>query len=291
MNVIFANKGIPEVCQSDNGPPFQSHEMSMFARENGYYHKHVTPEWPRANGTVERFNRSMKEAIQTAHVEGVNIRRAAQDYVEVYRATPHSATGTSPYAAMYGGRQMRTRLPMLPTEGNTIDREKDNVYRQKMAESRKGSPHQLKVGDQVLIRQAKKNKLTPRYNPEKQTVVEVWGSSVDVSDGQKTVMRDGSQFKKVLTDEDDEEEEKMTAGLTDEGAQGEATEQLHDARPVEVAVQTDARLPTMTDAQAGLESDQDASPMEDLAALPESVRRCSIRKRQMPVRLDDYVLH
>ena len=54
-------------------------------------------------------------------------------------------------------------------------------------------------------------------------MVEVRGSSVVVSDGQKTVMRDGSQFKKVLTDEDDEEEEETTEGPTDEGVQGEAT--------------------------------------------------------------------
>ena len=70
MEGIFRNKGVPEVCQSDNGPPFQSKEMSDFAKKHGYVHKHITPEWPRANGMVERFNRSMKEAIQAAVIEG-----------------------------------------------------------------------------------------------------------------------------------------------------------------------------------------------------------------------------
>ena len=206
MKHIFASKGIPEVCQSDNGSPFQSEEMNIFAKECGYRHQHVTPVWPRANGTVERFNRTMKEAIQTACVEGVSMRKAAQEFVEMYRATPHSATGISPYAAMHGGRQMRTRLPTLIEEEDTVDREKDKRYREKMAETRKGMPHTFKTGDKVLIKQARKNKLTPRYNPESLTVVDVRGSSVVVSDGRTTIMRDGSHFKKMLNDTEEEEE-------------------------------------------------------------------------------------
>ena len=76
-----------------------------------------------------------------------------------------------------------------------------------MSESRKGSAHQLQVGDSVLIRQAKRNKLTPRYSPDSMTVVEIKGSSVIASDGRKTIMRDGSCFKKLNQEETDEEED------------------------------------------------------------------------------------
>ncbi|CAB4026070.1 putative protein K02A2.6-like protein [Paramuricea clavata] len=58
MEKIFTNKGVPAVCQSDNGSPFQSKEMEQFSQSSGYRHHHITPEWPRANGTVERFNRN-----------------------------------------------------------------------------------------------------------------------------------------------------------------------------------------------------------------------------------------
>ena len=61
---IFRGQGRPEIVQSDNGSPFQSREMRKFSEEMGYQHKHITPEWPKANGMVERFNRSMKEAVQ-----------------------------------------------------------------------------------------------------------------------------------------------------------------------------------------------------------------------------------
>ena len=49
MQRIFTNKGVPAVCQSDNGPPFQFAEMEQFAQSSGYHHHHITPEWPRAN--------------------------------------------------------------------------------------------------------------------------------------------------------------------------------------------------------------------------------------------------
>ena len=106
MQRIFANKGIPMICQSGNGQPFQSAEIKSFASKQGFVLKHITPEWPRANGTVERFNRCMKEAIQTGHVEGKPMREAATTFLQSYRASPHMTTKTSPFAAMHGGREM-----------------------------------------------------------------------------------------------------------------------------------------------------------------------------------------
>ena len=100
MRAIFANKGVPSVCQSDNGSPFQAQEMDDFAQSCGYYHHRITPEWPRANGTVARFNRSMKMAIQAAHLEGVPFRDAAQRFIEMYIYAPqcNSCKPTCSYA-------------------------------------------------------------------------------------------------------------------------------------------------------------------------------------------------
>ena len=33
MKSIFTDKGVPYVCQSDNGSPFQSEELKQFAKE------------------------------------------------------------------------------------------------------------------------------------------------------------------------------------------------------------------------------------------------------------------
>ena len=70
LKTVFSSQGVPEVCQSDNGQPFRAREMKEFAQQMGFAHKHITPVWPRANGMVERFNRTMKEAIQTGQLEG-----------------------------------------------------------------------------------------------------------------------------------------------------------------------------------------------------------------------------
>ena len=86
MRSIFTDKGVPYVCQSDNGSPFHSEELKEFAKESGYYHHRVTPEWPGANGTVERFNRSVKEAVQSANIEGESLRSTAQNFIQMYRA-------------------------------------------------------------------------------------------------------------------------------------------------------------------------------------------------------------
>ncbi len=121
MKSIFANKGILEVCQSDNGQPFQSAEIKSFAAKQGFVLKHITPEWPRANGTVERFNRCMKEAIQAGHVEGKSMRDAATTFLQSYRASPHTTTKKSPFAAMHGGREMQTKMPMQTYRNDVVD--------------------------------------------------------------------------------------------------------------------------------------------------------------------------
>ena len=158
MKRIIQNKGTPILCQSDNGSPFQSEEMAAFARECGYEHKFVTPVWPRANGMVERFNRTMKEAVQAGHLEGKSVKESASsEFLQMYRATPHTATNVSPFEAMHG-RRMRTALPMRADQGSSIDKEKESQYKEKMVQSRKGTEHQLRTGDKVLMRQKKENK-------------------------------------------------------------------------------------------------------------------------------------
>ena len=217
MKDIFTNKGTPELCQSDNGPPFQSREMEDFARKCGYKHKHITPEWPRANGMVERFNRTMKEAVQAAHLEGKGVQEAAKEFLEVYRATPHSATNVSPYEAMHGGRRMKTTLPILTQEGDTIDREKEKAYKEKMASNSRGKHHSLKEGDKVLIRQQKRNKLTPNYRPVEMTVTEIKGSSITATDGRTSIFRDASHFKRIESeDEEDEADQGQPAPTEDQ---------------------------------------------------------------------------
>ena len=93
-----------------------------------------------------------------------------------------------------------------------------------MVDRKKGKEHDLQVGDVVLSKQKKKNKLTPAYNPEPVTVTNVKGSMVTVQ-GEKSSTRDGSTFKRLLFDptsyegdnESSEDEDELEEDVPREG--------------------------------------------------------------------------
>ena len=61
----FASHGQPKLVVTDNGVQFTSTDFVQFFNENGINHRNVTPYYPRANGEVERQNRTIMKAIKT----------------------------------------------------------------------------------------------------------------------------------------------------------------------------------------------------------------------------------
>ena len=88
------------VVKSDNGPPFNGDEFAKFASVLGFRHRKVTPLWPRANGEVERFVKTLKKCI-----------KAAKASLRNYRTT-----GVAP-AVLLLKRPVRNKLP----QANHID--------------------------------------------------------------------------------------------------------------------------------------------------------------------------
>ena len=89
-----------------------SKEVKEYLKEMGIEHRYTTPLWPRANGEVERQNRSLLKSIRAAHAEGKNWREEVNKFLLAYRSTPHSTTGKSPAELMFRGR-FTTKLPEL----------------------------------------------------------------------------------------------------------------------------------------------------------------------------------
>ena len=112
LDGIFSRQGIPDVVKSDNGPPFNSDEFANFASFLGFEHRKVTPYWPKANGEVERFMRTLEKAIRTANVEKNNWKQAMYLFLRQYRATPHSTTDLSPSEAL-NNQKLKIHLPQL----------------------------------------------------------------------------------------------------------------------------------------------------------------------------------
>ena len=61
---------------------------------------------------VERFNRGLKDCLETTSIQGTPWKPFTRSFLMDYRATPHSTTGVSPSQLLHG-RQMRTKLQIM----------------------------------------------------------------------------------------------------------------------------------------------------------------------------------
>ena len=86
-----------------------SAEMEEYLAQIGIKHRLTTPLWPRANGEVERQNRSLLKAMRVAHAEKRDWRSELNKFLLAYRLTLHVTTGKSPAELLYG-RKMATKL-------------------------------------------------------------------------------------------------------------------------------------------------------------------------------------
>ena len=112
LDAQFARYGIPKSLRTDKGPNLVSNEVEDYLKEMGVEHRHTTPLWPRANGEVERQNRTLLKAIRAAHLEGKNWREELNKFLLAYRSTSHSTTGKSPAELLFR-RVLNTEMPEL----------------------------------------------------------------------------------------------------------------------------------------------------------------------------------
>jgi len=134
LDKIFSEYGKPEVERTDNGPPFNSREFNEFSQHMGFTHRKVTPYWPRANGEVERFMRTVKKVIKAAVMENKVWKQEMYKFLRNYRATSHTSTKMSPATALFG-RPVKTCLPQIIKKLESYDdvvRENDELAKLKM---------------------------------------------------------------------------------------------------------------------------------------------------------------
>ena len=231
LDKIFALFGIPKEVVSDNGPPFKGYEIKKFMRANGVYHRRITPLWPQINET-ETFMKPLMKAIETAHVENRNWRRELQKFLLNFRATPHSTTKVAPATVMFA-RNIRTKLPQIEVKGNksAVDKkieQQDKDARQKMkeyADKRKNATAStMKIGDCVLVKQKRKNKLSTRFDPRLLRVTKMKGTMVTAQRNSFTITRNQSFFKLV----DDARLQSDGEEDVDDDYQTDGNEQIED---------------------------------------------------------------
>ena len=115
MESVACREGYPAELVSDNGSAFTSREFSEYLRQVGVKHIRVAPYHPRGAGAVERFNRVLKGALQSASEQGLDWLVGVRRFLLAYRTTPHATTGRTP-AELLHGRRLRTPLSVSVSE-------------------------------------------------------------------------------------------------------------------------------------------------------------------------------
>ena len=105
----FARLGIPQVCVSDNGPQFISHEYSRFAPEYGFKSIKSSPYHSRSNGKAESAAKVTKNILKKARQEDPYLALLA------YRNTPQQDHTYSP-AERIMSRKLRDITVLIPQQ-------------------------------------------------------------------------------------------------------------------------------------------------------------------------------
>lgn len=201
LDRIIASHGIPERISTDNGSPYFGHEMAEYTKRNGIKHDPVTPEDPQSNGFAESFVKLLCKFLHTKIIEGQDPKKELQNYLLLYRATPHSSTGKSP-AEMLNGRKIKTKLPQVFSSAESQEKQKIRQYhnekklQQKTYFDRRRNAKNTPVnhGDKVLIRQ-KKTTINSPFDPKPYKVIKVVGNRVTAERGESKRTRDKNYIK------------------------------------------------------------------------------------------------
>ncbi|XP_033108675.1 uncharacterized protein K02A2.6-like [Anneissia japonica] len=264
LDAILARQGIPEIIQTDNGPPFTSNEFRQYAEYHGFKHKRITPLWPRANAEVERFMSNLKKTLLTASIEHRNTQQVLYEYLRQHRATPHTTTQISPMELM-NGRKMSTRLPEITIARNDDEiRKVDSENKQKMKEyeDRKLNTKEscLKVGDRVLLKQRKGNAFTALFDPKPFRIIERNGNSIRIQRNDLQLWRNVSLVKKVV----------------------EGIKEMDD--PL-----SDVELDSIVEGDSITEERGEKEKGKTLSK--QTITRKSLRNRRMPKRYNEFILN
>lgn len=92
----FSRHGVPTSFRTDNGPQFVADSTCQYLKEMGVEHRRTTPLWPRANGEVERQNRSLLKAIRVAQAEGKPWKTELQTFLLAYRLSLYTTCHHGP---------------------------------------------------------------------------------------------------------------------------------------------------------------------------------------------------
>ena len=145
------------------------------------------------------------KALKTAHIENRPWQQELSSFLLLYRTTPHTSTNVPPAALLFN-RTVRGKLPLL-NKRNIVNRHKTakknettkQKYNKEYADNKRNvKSSSIKMGDYVLVRQDKQNKLTLNFNKTPYVVTHKTRSRVTARNSNgHTITRKVSQFKQI----------------------------------------------------------------------------------------------
>lgn len=158
--------GAPDVVLTDRGPAFRGEPFTDYiTKKLGSYHLFTSPYYPRGNGINEACHISIESSLTAAANSTVYQYSAAlQDAVYAHNATPHIATGMSPFECLFGQEMVLPGWQAFQLVGDPEDRklkQRETRYQavvRACLESQKlkvTNQKEFKVGDIVVFQMSK----------------------------------------------------------------------------------------------------------------------------------------
>lgn len=186
---FFSVFGAPTILVTDNGTNFLSNDFTKFLQAYVVQHNCSTPYHHAANGQVERMNRTIETLItQSIPCQKDDWDDLLQLVMQSYNSTKHAATSYSPFYLMFG-REPKTTFHLSVSQPTPRYIDPDDYVQNVLKNlakiwasaehcTRKATQratHQyntrlqakrseFKLGDKVVIRLNRANKVTPLYS-------------------------------------------------------------------------------------------------------------------------------
>ena len=212
--------------------PFERHLFRQILQENGE--------------TVDQFVCRLHQRAATcefAHVEGKNWRTELLVWLMAYRSTPQMTTGATPCYMMFG-REIRSKLPELkrdtvevPSEEVQSERDWSGKLKGKTyADLKRGATAKnIRVGNTVLLRADKTNKLSTNFNPAPFEVIQKTGREVTLRNKTGVELKRNTAFVKKHNEQDDVS---RGNGNGHQEVQAESMVQAEDSGPSRIPEET-----------------------------------------------------
>jgi hypothetical protein len=179
--------------------PYMKSTMFKHAEIAEHYVHYISENAVPKAMTIQEIDDSTSKDANTEHRSW---KQEIHTFLRNYRATPHGTTDLLPAELLFG-RKINTKLPNLTNKTNNDNnvRVNDTKRKQKMKEyfelKRNTKPADLKVGDNVLVKREKKNKLSTPFNPEPMTIKNKKGNMITAAAENKEITRNLSFFKMI----------------------------------------------------------------------------------------------